>query len=310
MDPDLVREYMARGGLPHLASIADQGGFYELETTHASSSPAAWASFATGVNPGKHNVYGFLVRDLATYSPDLGMVRHEAPRFLLSYFPINPPRVESTRGGTSFWITAGRAGVLSSVLTVPGTYPPEEVPNGEMLSGFPLPDLRATIGTFHYFATDVTWFEEGRSAFGGILQRLIFEDNQAHAFLIGPPNPIQRASPDGRQDLRIPFRIRWNRDAPDPRTATIEIQDRSLHLQQGEWSRWIDVEFRVNFFVRRRGLVQFYLADATDELQLYVSPINWHPNAPPLAMAWPSGFSSDLYARLGPYRTLGWAEAT
>ena len=48
-----------------------------LATTHSPESPTAWASFATGVNPGKHNIYDFLVRDTTTYLPDLGMVRRE-----------------------------------------------------------------------------------------------------------------------------------------------------------------------------------------------------------------------------------------
>ena len=102
MDPDLVRQYMSRGGLPNLAKIAADGGFYPLETTHSPESPTAWASFATGANAGKHNIYDFLVRDTAIYLPDLGMVRRDPPRFLFDYFPIKPPHVESIRGGTSF----------------------------------------------------------------------------------------------------------------------------------------------------------------------------------------------------------------
>jgi predicted AlkP superfamily phosphohydrolase/phosphomutase len=50
--------------------------------------------------------------------------------------------------------------------------------------------------------------------------------------------------------------------------------------------------------------------NAGDELQLYVSPVNWKPDDPPLPMSYPDSFSADLFERLGPYRTLGWAEAT
>ena len=127
---------------------------------HSPESPTAWASFATGTNAGKHNIYDFLVRDTNTYLPDLAMVHREPPRFFLNYFPVAAPQLTSTRGGTSFWVVAGRAGVRSSILTVPVTFPPEEVPNGELLSGLPLPDIRGTMGTFSYFATDVSRFEE------------------------------------------------------------------------------------------------------------------------------------------------------
>ena len=79
---------MREGKLPNLRQLARQGGMYPLATTHSPESPTAWASFATGVNPGKHNIYDFLVRDTTTYLPDLGMVRREPPKFLFNYLPI------------------------------------------------------------------------------------------------------------------------------------------------------------------------------------------------------------------------------
>jgi hypothetical protein len=63
-----------------------------ISTTHSPESPTAWASFATGVNAGKHNIYDFLVRDTATYLPDLGMVKREPPRFLFNYIPTSRRR--------------------------------------------------------------------------------------------------------------------------------------------------------------------------------------------------------------------------
>ena len=75
MDPALLTRWMKAGMLPNLSRLAATGGVRPLATTHSPESPTAWASFATGVNPGKHNIYDFLVRDTATYLPDLGMVR-------------------------------------------------------------------------------------------------------------------------------------------------------------------------------------------------------------------------------------------
>ncbi len=139
MDPRLVQRWMDEGKLPNMKKLAAAGGgVHALETTHSPESPTAWASFATGVNAGKHNIYDFLIRDTSNYLPDLGMVHREPPRFVLNYFPVSRPKITSIRGGTSFWVTAGNAGVRSSVLTVPVTFPPEEVPNGEMLAGLPL----------------------------------------------------------------------------------------------------------------------------------------------------------------------------
>ena len=137
------------------------------------------------------------------------MVHREPPRFILNYIPIAAPKLTSIRGGTSFWVTAGRAGVRSSLLTVPVTFPPEEVPNGELLSGLPLPDIRGTMGTFYYFGTDLSRFDEGSTEFGGILKRLVFDGDTAQTELVGPPNPIVRqqlreARAPGAADRRRP----------------------------------------------------------------------------------------------------------
>ena len=328
MDPDLVRQWMDAGKLPTFKKLSEQGGMYPLETTHSPESPTAWASFATGVNAGKHNIYDFLVRDTATYFPDLGMVRRVPPKFLFDYIPTSPPQVISTRGGTSFWVTAGQAGVRTSILTVPVTFPPETVEHGELLSGLPLPDIRGTMGTFSFYATDLSRYEEGSTEMGGILRRLVMDGDVARTELVGPPNPIVRqqlaalrakegapsdadraeiAALEAQQDVRLPMTIQWNRAA---KTATVEIGGEAIPLEVGKTSRWIDLEFRINFLVRVHGMAQMLLMNAGNELQLYVSPVNWKPDNPPVPISYPESFAGDLFDRLGYYRTLGWAEAT
>ena len=306
LDPALTGKWIREGRLPNMKRLADKGGLYPLATTPSPESPTAWASFATGVNPGKHNIYDFLVRDPATYLPDLGMVRREAGRFLFGYLPYRKPKAESIRGGTSFWVTAGRAGVRSTVLTVPVTFPPEEVPNGELLSGLPLPDIRGTMGTFYYLATDLPAAEEGNTEFGGVLTRLVFDHGVARTILIGPANPLARARGDAT-DLTMPIGVRWSRGVA---SATVEIAGQSLHLEPGVTSRWIDLDFRANLFVRLHGMAQLRLLRADTELRLYVSPINWKPDNPPLPISSPPSLAADLFERLGYFRTLGWAEAT
>lgn len=329
MDPDLVREYIAAGQLPNIARVMKAGGLYDLDTTVSPESPTAWASFATGVNPGKHNIYDFLVRDTQSYLPDLGMVTRTPPTFLWNWIPTSRPRVTSLRGGTSFWVTAGQAGVRSSILTVPVTFPPEDVPNGELLAGLPLPDIRGTMGTFSYYATDLSRFEEGNGGteMGGILRRLAFDGGTARTQLVGPPNPIVRkqlgeirakgtltdadrttlAELETRQDVTLPMTVTWTRGR---NAADINIDGQTVTLKAGEWSKWINVKFRVNLFITLHGMLQVHVMKADDDLQVYVSPVNWKPDAPPVPMSSPAGFAGDLYKTLGPFRTLGWAEAT
>jgi predicted AlkP superfamily phosphohydrolase/phosphomutase len=328
MDPRLAQQWMREGKLPNLAKIAGEGGVYPLQTSHSPESPTAWASFATGVNAGKHNIYDFLVRDPKTYLPDLGIVKKIPPEFLFNYFPIKRPEIQSLRGGTSFWVTAGEAGVRSSILTVPVTFPAETVKNGELMSGLPLPDVRGTIGTFYYFATDLSRYEEGNTEMGGILKRLVFENGVARSELVGPPNPIVKAQERiihakgfnlsdadkaalaelaTREEVRIPLTVHWNRQQ---RRATIEIGDSSIALDEGQWSKWVTLEFRVNMLMRIQGMAQIYLIKADKDLQLYISPVNFRPDKPPVPISAPANFSEQLYERLGFFRTLGWAEAT
>ena len=148
--------------------------------------------------------------------------------------------VVSLRGGTSFWVTAGGAGVRSSILTVPITFPPEDVPNGELLSGLPLPDLRGTMGTFYYFATDLSRYEEGNTEFGGILRRLVFEGKTARAQLVGPPEsdrPHQDPGDpaQGPADRRRPHRGRRARGEGGRHAA--DVRDVDARQQVGRRSR-------------------------------------------------------------------------
>ena len=108
--------------------------------------------------------------------------------------PISKPKVNSIRGGTSFWVTAGKAGVRSDMLTVPVTFPPEDVDNGELLSGLPLPDIRGTMGTFSYYATDLSRYEEGNTEMGGILKRLVFDGDTATDRARGAAEPDRPAA--------------------------------------------------------------------------------------------------------------------
>ncbi len=327
MDPTLARKWMDEGKLPNLKRLADEGTFATLGSTLPSESPTAWSSFATGVNPGKHNIYDFLIRDFNTYFPDFNMVRREPPAFLWGLIPTKRPKVISTRGGTSFWVYAGRDGIRSTVLTVPVTFPPETIEHGRMLAGLPTPDVRGTIGTYYYWATDVSRYEEGNTEFGGITKRLVFDGDSADTELVGPPNPIVRqqlretrakspmtdadrmavAELEAREDIRVPMHIDWNRET---HTATVRLDGESVELAPGQWSRWIPLTFRINVLVRVHGMIQLYLVRAGQDLQLYGSPVNLDPRDPPIPISKPDGFSGEIVSDLGGlYRTLGWAES-
>ncbi|HEY5906464.1 MAG TPA: alkaline phosphatase family protein, partial [Vicinamibacteria bacterium] len=325
MDPTLAQQYLAEGKLPNLKALAEEGTFSKLETTQPSESPVAWSSFATGVNPGKHNIYDFLVRDFETYLPDLGMVdkKTHPPEFLWGMIPIKRPKPLSTRGGTSFWVHAGNDGVKSIVLTVPVTFPPEEVHHGDLLSGLPLPDIRGTVGTFYYWATDLSSFEEGNTEMGGYLKRLLFDGGESKTFLRGPENPIlkqeeaalrakrkagklsesEQARLDDlatKKDVNVPITVRWKEGQG---SVDLDVQGTKLTLKPGVYSDWIPLTFSFNFLVKVKGMIQLLVLDAGKELKIYGSPVNFDPRDPPIPISKPDGFSAKLAQQIGLYRT-------
>ncbi len=62
LEPRLTEGYLKEGILPNLAKLKEQGGYRRLGTTWPPLSPVAWSSFATGSNPGKHNIFDFISR--------------------------------------------------------------------------------------------------------------------------------------------------------------------------------------------------------------------------------------------------------
>ena len=73
-DPDEIADLIAAGELPHLARLAEEGTFGPLETTLPSESPVAWATFATGMNPGKTRIFDFLEQREDDYAPRIALV--------------------------------------------------------------------------------------------------------------------------------------------------------------------------------------------------------------------------------------------
>jgi len=141
LDPKITERLMAEGKLPHFSRLKNEGGYRRLRTTYPALSPVAWSTFATGVNPAKHNIYDFLSRDLRTYTPELSSAK------------VTRKSVEMRRKSETFWKILGRNLVGSTILRVPITFPPEDF-NGRLLSAMCTPDLRGTQGTFSKFPGD------------------------------------------------------------------------------------------------------------------------------------------------------------
>jgi predicted AlkP superfamily phosphohydrolase/phosphomutase len=304
MDPELAARWMRQGKLPHLARLAKNGTFRPLATTHPPISPVAWSTFLTGVNPGKHNIYDFLNRDRQTYLPFLSSAQVLGPRRRLRIgrrsIPLGRPQIKGMRKSKPFWKYLGEAGIFSSVIRVPVTFPAEPF-SGVLLSGMCVPDLRGSQGTFSLFSSREG---AGGKQEGGVLLPLVQDGESWRGELIGPENPFPE---NGGAELTLALSIR-----PDAarRRAELQIDGQRITLRQGEYSDWITVRFRAGLAVSAQGICRMYLKSLQPDLELYVTPVQIDPRRPALPISHPLAYSVYLGKLHGPFSTLGLAEDT
>jgi len=298
-DPKLAAKWIAEGKLPNLARLAAQGSFKPLETTNPPESPVAWASFATGLNPGGTGIFDFLKRDPQTYLPELALVSRQKGKFLWGMVPVRMPKVTNERSGVPFYKAVADAGYKTTVIRMPLEFPPTALPGGKLWAGLGVPDLRGTWGTFFYFSSDLTQWDVGDTEFGGKLVRLELNDNHATSMVEGPVDPTKEKFT--RLSIPISFRV-----SPDGQSVTVELQGQTATLHEHQWSNWFHARFRVNPFLTLSSICQFYILQASPDLRVYMSPLNLDPEKPPIPMSSPADYTSELVKKHGPVKTLGW----
>ena len=301
VDPDLIQEWMA--DLPNIRKLSQTGTVLSLGTTNPPQSPVVWASFATGLNPGKHGIFDFLRRDPSTYFPDIGFVEVEKPRFLFRSLPIRWARYKSNRRGISFWEHLDQSGFRTTNLRIPVEFPPRPLSHGRTLSGLGVPDVRGTWGTFFYLATDITQWDLGDTEFGGRTIKLEGGDGKFRAELDGPVDPRE----DGVLRITADMDVELNEEST---AVNIRVQGREEIVQEGQWSDWFRFQFQAGPLMKIRGVSRFYVIETFPEIRLYLMPISPDPMAPSVPLSYPEDFAASLVASVGNYKSLGWVHET
>lgn len=122
----LLQRLIAKGVTPNLGALAGRGEahFKQMDVSLPEISSVSWSSFMTGVNPGRHGIYGFMDLKPGTYQ---------------MYFPSYPHLK-----APPLWDTLGKEGKFSVVINLPGTYPARPH-NGVLVSGFVAIDLKKAV---------------------------------------------------------------------------------------------------------------------------------------------------------------------
>ncbi len=302
LDHGLTQKLLDEGQLPHLAALRDQGCFKPLGSTLPPISLVAWSSFQTGTNPGKHNIFDFLIPDPRTYEPKLSSVEIRPPRRVLRLgkwqIPLGKPRLSLLRKSRPFWSVLSEHGVFNCILRVPITFPPEKF-RGVQLSAMCVPDLRGTQGMFSHFTTRPPSKDEKT---GGEVHHVARSGDTVRGELTGPPDPLR---PD-RGNLKLPFTVR----VTDPERAVLRIAGAAHELRLGEYTEWVPVSFRVLPGMKVHGVCKFLLLSTEPEFELYASPVNIDPERPAMPIGHPAVYPVYLAKRQGPFATLGLAEDT
>jgi predicted AlkP superfamily phosphohydrolase/phosphomutase len=117
---DLLLPWVQEGKLPHFARLLEEGSSTQLISTIPPISPVAWTTAVTGVNPGKHGIFGF-VKEFGR-AADGG--------FDLDFYTAQDRRTDPV------WVLLTERGRRSIVINVPCSSPPDRI-RGIMISGFP-----------------------------------------------------------------------------------------------------------------------------------------------------------------------------
>jgi predicted AlkP superfamily phosphohydrolase/phosphomutase len=254
------------------------------------------------------------------------------------FLPVEVPDAVNHRQGRTMWELAAKAGLKAQVIRVPATFPAEDVGPGHMLSGLGVPDMRGRVGTPTFYTSDPTFQPGGGSnEFSLELVRLADRQGAIETRVIGPNNKpfyeyvVDRKTAgitDRRELAEAKRKVRQELDDADvprridlplklvagPETCTITLSGKTETLKVGEWSDWFVLEFPVNWVIDHaaplKGMARFKLLSLSPQLELYLSPVNFHPDCHPIAFSWPPDYSEILLKRFGLYKTIGWPEDT
>jgi len=119
----ILDPWLQDGSLPHLAALKQRGAYGALASTIRPESSIAWTTFATGVNAGKHGIFGFVGQQPHSYA--------------LSLNTATAIRAET------FWQRAAAAGRRIALLNTPMTYPPQPLARGALVAGMLSPDVHS-----------------------------------------------------------------------------------------------------------------------------------------------------------------------
>ncbi|MFC4448402.1 alkaline phosphatase family protein [Halorussus aquaticus] len=238
------------GSLPHLESLFETGAAGPLESQIPPWTPSAWPSLYTGVNPGKHGVFGFLTFD--GYDWDVVNATHVRERTL--------------------WELLDGRDKTSVVVNAPVTHPPREI-DGAVVPGYTAPEdpdchpeglldeLREEIGEYRVYAPRdadgreaVEWYERLVGMRGRAFRHLADRFDPEFGFVqFQQTDTVFHEFPGDHGKVRAVY------EAVDRQVGSILEEcdpDTVVVASDHGMGEYTGHEFRPNELLRERGLVE------------------------------------------------------
>jgi predicted AlkP superfamily phosphohydrolase/phosphomutase len=296
VDPDWVERW--KSDLPNISKLLGGAPVPRLGTTTPPQSPVAWSSFATSRNPGGHGIFDFVARDPKTYFPAVGTNSYSKARFDAAGKLIQKATATSPRAGTPFWKVAADAGQRARVLFVPYSFPPEELRDGQILSGLGTPDLRLTNSTFYLLSTAVTAEQAKKDTAGGDVVQLVGAG----------PYTGEVKGPKGLTKMREKLPVTVTRSGGSG--VEIQIGEAKVQAEAGRFTDWVTLEFPISNWYTAKAQVRFYPFEVGEQVQIYMYPLLVHPDEPYIDISTPAAFAKGLQDAYGAFKTIGWEHDT
>ncbi|NEU56516.1 alkaline phosphatase family protein [Halorussus sp. MSC15.2] len=238
------------GAVPHLESLFETGAAGPLESQIPPWTPSAWPSLYTGVNPGKHGVFGFLTFD--GYDWDVVNATHVRERTL--------------------WELLDGHDKSSVVVNAPVTHPPREI-DGAVVPGYTAPEdpdchpeglldeLRDEIGEYRVYAPRdadgreaVEWYERLVRMRGRAFRHLADRFDPEFGFVqFQQTDTVFHEFPGDHGKVRAVY------EAVDRQLGSILEEcdpDTVVVASDHGMGEYTGHEFRPNELLRERGLVE------------------------------------------------------
>lgn len=287
MDAEITQKLMGEGKLPHFSYLKEKGSFSLLSTTNPAESVVAWTSFSTGLNPGGHGIFDFVMRNPQNYLPYLSLNEVSLVK--------GRPRVKIHNKGDTFWSILSQNKIPSFIYFCPNTFPAQQI-LGKLISGMGVPDISGTMGRFSFYTTKLMQ-EEDKDSRGEIIPVTV-KEGVIFTRLYGPKMAKGASIIKAETPLKITLK-------PEEEKVFLEFQEKRTSLKKGNWSGWQKVSFKIGLFKKARGIVRFYLKSIGPHFELYASPINFDPQAPLFPISYPHNYSKKLSQRVGLFHTQG-----